>query len=220
MPISIMTEKAWFGHNVNFLQHKIELSDKYDIVLCCKSSLYELLKNEFYTLSFPFKNIKIGIISMDMEEFLLFFQNENNLGTLLIIVDFENVSLEYYQKSNQDAIANNWIFVHPSLSWNQLYFTQLDADLKEGIKKIRFLGHQAHVTPSQILEFAQNHSIEILRLGQIRQTPLITKVPFGVMYGMFPRKTSCSIVLKSTCSSSLQDRRKRAFRGTENVNPL
>jgi len=169
MPISIMTEKAWFGHNVNFLQHKIELSDKYDIVICCKSSIYELLKNEFYTLSFPFKNIKIGIISMDMEEFLLFFQNENNLGTLLIIVDFENVSLEYYQKSNQDAIANNWIFVHPSLSWNQLYFTQLDADLKEGIKKIRFLGHQAHVTPSQILEFAQNHSIEILRLGQIRQ---------------------------------------------------
>lgn len=164
-----MTEKAWFGHNVKFLQYKNELLDDYDILICCNSILYELIKAEFYTLSFPFKNIKIGIISMNMDELLLFFENENDKSTLLVFLDYENVSLNYYQRSNQDTIANNWIFVHPSLSWDQLYFIHLDSDFKEGTKKFRFLGHQTHVTPSPILEFAQNHSIETLRLGQIRQ---------------------------------------------------
>ena len=84
-----MTEKAWFGHNVKFLQYKNELLDDYDILICCNSILYELIKAEFYTLSFPFKNIKIGIISMNMDELLLFFENENDKSTLLVFLDYE-----------------------------------------------------------------------------------------------------------------------------------
>src|ERR1700712_756278 len=47
-----------------------------------------------------------------------------------------------------------------------------------------------------------------------RSAPLITKVPLGVMYGIVPRYTSCTIVSKSSCSSSLHDRRSLAFNGT------
>src|SRR5882672_7726629 len=52
-----------------------------------------------------------------------------------------------------------------------------------------------------------------------RSAPLITNEPFSVMYGILPRKTSCSIVSKSSLSSSLQVRRNLALSGTENVNP-
>ena len=53
-----------------------------------------------------------------------------------------------------------------------------------------------------------------------RSAPLITKEPFSVIYGMFPRNTSCSMVSKSSLSSSLQVRRSFAFNGTEKVRPL
>src|SRR6478735_10409791 len=52
-----------------------------------------------------------------------------------------------------------------------------------------------------------------------RSAPLITKEPFSVIYGMLPRNTSCSMVSKSSLSSSLQVNLSFALRGTEKVNP-
>ena len=48
----------------------------------------------------------------------------------------------------------------------------------------------------------------------IRSEPLMTKVPAGVIYGILPRNTSCTLVSKSSCSGSVQERRSFAFIGT------
>ena len=48
----------------------------------------------------------------------------------------------------------------------------------------------------------------------MRSDPLMMKVPAGVMYGMLPRYTSWTLVSKSSCSGSVQERRSFAFRGT------
>src|SRR5690606_27763263 len=50
--------------------------------------------------------------------------------------------------------------------------------------------------------------------------PLITYDPFGVMYGIVPKYTSCTIVSKSSCSGSVQYNFNLAFNGTLYVNPL
>lgn len=159
------TEKTGFGHNISFIEKADENLTNFDLLICCHPTLYKSLSAEFQNLAFPFKNQKIGMVNLNENTNSSLFNNLNEQNPVHIIIGFESLGTEYYQASNLGQLTNNWIIIHPSLAQNQDYFMHLQTDIVDGTKKIRFLGHQTHITPTE----GQVQNMEALRLGQIRQ---------------------------------------------------
>ncbi len=132
------------------------------------------VRRELYTLAYPFQNTTVldlgnvkNINEADNIALILYLFSLNIIP--IVLANGESHAKDHLESVIQSALTSSWIIVHSSLANDMLIKPHLDQAVSEGLIKVRYLGHQNHVTEAAALHRIQKLGAEAMRLGHIRQ---------------------------------------------------
>jgi formiminoglutamase len=166
--------ESFFGEIVRLPLDFNSLSNKPIIGLLGADKNADLVRAELFKLSnqlneceiLDFGNLKEG---QEMQlPFLFEDLLSKNILPILISPSKANVIYHFHSLLKVQAF-NTVMMVHPSLKEAPEIKEIIEQGLKDGLLKLKYIGHQAHVTAIESLNQIQESGIEAMRLGHIRQ---------------------------------------------------
>lgn len=132
------------------------------------------IRKELYALAYPFSNCKVldlgNLTKKGTDELGVLLQEVIKKGIIPILISSDKgIMLEQVQTGTQLAPASSWVVIHPTLGHDIHLLSKIEPLCLSGSIKIRFLGHQTHITPASAIATLHDLDLESLRLGHVRQ---------------------------------------------------
>lgn len=163
-----------FGQYIADFQIKLKLHSGYKFAILGSDESADPIRKELYGLAYPFKpDILIDLGNLNTR------QPEQIQGLLadLYAAQISPVYLcgeksgfkQQLQSSIHQAVTNAWACIHPSLLSDFDVQREISEAVESGNATFRFIGHQIHLTPPQVIQSLDQTGISSMRLGQVRQ---------------------------------------------------
>ncbi len=166
--------KGQLGHHIQEFQKKMKLQPSIKFGILGIDECADPIRKELYALAYPFKPdmlLDIGNLNTEDPDLIqLVFAElyEAQIIPILIASNKSDFKLQL-NSSLKHAITNAWVCVHPSLlSDIDCREKVLDA-VESGNATFKFIGHQIHLTPTQVIQSLDQPGISSIRLGHVRQ---------------------------------------------------
>ncbi|MEP7321023.1 MAG: hypothetical protein ABI761_03850 [Saprospiraceae bacterium] len=166
--------QSFFGENIKINRNYKASTDKPAIGILGLDESADAIRRELFKLSDQLNEceiIDLGNLKADHESHISnLFGNllSNNILPIFISPISGNI-LSHVQSILKVQSYSTLMMVHPSLADEPEISEILKHELKEGHLKLKYIGHQAHITSLKSLDQVQESGIETMRLGHIRQ---------------------------------------------------
>lgn len=140
----------------------------FDAIILLHNRASSQLIQELSKLSDSLDKLKLAYCILEKSQIEPAFGKLKNSDSVVIFISDQADSPMHQFSAFEPNFSNSWLIVHPSISTAEPYKSGLLNQIPDGLR-VKFIGHQTHITPSASLEEVQSKNIEILRLGQVRQ---------------------------------------------------
>lgn len=163
-----------FGTYVISSLSDVEISNAPNVGLIGADHSADKIRKELFALAFPFSNCRVldlgNLNQKGVADLSTVLQEVIDKGIIPILISSEKAGmLEQLKAGSQLAPASSWVIIHPTLGHDSQLLSHIEPLSLSGTLKVRFLGHQTHITPASTIDLLHHLDLESLRLGHVRQ---------------------------------------------------